>query len=77
MEAFQERMVNEYKELKDRVEKLENFINENPLYDKLDKKERIYQVWQLAGMRNYRAALVNRLIHQGIMNTDGSIPDGK
>lgn len=77
MEAFQERMVSEYKELKDRVEKLEKFINENPLFDKLDKQERIYQVWQLTGMKDYRAALANRLIHQGIMNTDGSIPDGK
>lgn len=77
MEAFQERMVNEYKELNDRVEKLENFINENPLFDKLDKQERIYQVWQLAGMKDYRAALANRLIHQGIMDTDGNIPDGK
>lgn len=28
MEAFQERMVSEYKELKDRVEKLEKFNNE-------------------------------------------------
>lgn len=31
MEAFQERMVNEYKELCDRVDKLEKFINKNPL----------------------------------------------
>lgn len=40
MEAFQERMVNEYKELSDRVVKLKNFISNNPLFDKLDKKER-------------------------------------
>lgn len=77
MEAFQVRMVNEYRELNDRVEKLEKFINENSLFDKLDKKEKIYQVWQLAGMKDYRAALANRLIHQGIMNTNSSIPDGK
>lgn len=42
MEAFQERMVNEYRELNDRVEKLKKFINENPLFDKLDKEERKY-----------------------------------
>lgn len=77
MEAFQERMVNEFEELNDRVEKLKKFINENPLFDKLDKEERKYQVWQLAGMGNYRAALANRLIHQEIMNTNGSIPDGE
>ena len=40
MEAFQERMVNEYKELNDKVEKLDNFIYSNPLFDKLDKKEK-------------------------------------
>lgn len=77
MEKFQERMLNEYRELYDRVEKLEKFINENPLFDKLDKKERIYQVWQLAGMREYRYALANRLIHQGIINTLDNIPDGE
>lgn len=39
MEAFQERMVAEFKELSDRVEKLDGFIYSNPLFDKLDKKE--------------------------------------
>lgn len=77
MEKFQERMLNEYRELYDRVEKLEKFINENPLFDKLDKQERIYQVWQLTGMKEYRAALGNRLIHQGLMNTGSGIPDGE
>ena len=40
MEAFQERMVNEYKELSTRVVKLEDFIFDNPLFDKLNKEER-------------------------------------
>lgn len=65
MEAFQERMVNEYKELSDRVVKLENFIQSNPLFDKLDKKERCLQVQQLTGMRVYLKALMDRLEHQG------------
>ena len=75
MEEFQKRMVAEYKELSDRVDKLEKFINKNPLFDKLDKQERIYQVWQCAAMREYRTALANRLIHQGIRITDDGIPD--
>ena len=66
MEAFQERMVNEFKELSDRVVKLENFIQRNPLFDQLDKKERILQVKQLTGMRVYLKALMDRLDHQGI-----------
>lgn len=66
MEAFQERMVNEYKELSDRVIKLENFILSNPLYDKLDKKEKNLQAQQLRGMRIYLKALMDRLDHQGI-----------
>ena len=75
MEEFQKRMIAEYNELNDRVEKLKKFINENPLFDKLDKQERKYQVWQYAAMREYRTALANRLIHQGIRITDDGIPD--
>lgn len=66
MEAFQERMIAEFKELSNRVVKLENFIQSNPLFDKFDKKERILQVKQLTGMRVYLKALMDRLDHQGI-----------
>lgn len=66
MEAYQERMVNEYKELCDRIVKLDEFISFNPLFDKLDKKERTLQVQQLTGMRVYLTALMDRLDHQNI-----------
>lgn len=66
MEAFQERMANEYKELNDKIEKLDNFIYSNPLFDKLDKKEKFLQIQQLTGMRVYLTSLINRLEHQGI-----------
>jgi hypothetical protein len=66
MEAFQERMVNEYKELNDKVEKLDNFIYSNPLFDKLDKKEKFLQIQQLTGMRVYLTSLISRLEHQSI-----------
>lgn len=66
MEAFQERMVAEFKELRDRIVKLDSFISNNPLFDKLDKKEKYLQVQQLTGMRVYFIALMNRLEHQGI-----------
>lgn len=66
MEAFQERMVNEYKELKERVVKLDKFIYSNPLFDKLDKKEKFLQIQQLTGMRVYLTSLRGRLDYQGI-----------
>lgn len=66
MKAFQERMVNEYRELSNRVVKLDDFISNNPLFDKLDKKEKCLQVQQLTGMRVYLKALMDRLDHQGI-----------
>lgn len=66
MEAFQERMINEFKELRDRITKLDSFISNNPLFDKLDKKEKYLQVQQLTGMRVYLKALMDRLDHQGI-----------
>lgn len=66
MEAFQERMINEYRELSDRVVKLEDFISSNPLFDKLDKEERILQIQQLTGMKVYRGALARRLERQGL-----------
>lgn len=66
MEDYQERMVNEYRELSNRVVKLKNFISNNPLFDKLDKKERYLQAQQLTGMRVYLKALMDRLDHQGI-----------
>lgn len=66
MEAFQERMVNEYRELSNRVVKLDTFISNNPLFDKLNKKEKILQVKQLTGMRVYLKALMDRLDHRGI-----------
>ena len=70
MEAFQERMVNEYKELSTRVVKLEDFIFDNPLFDKLNKEERFLQIQQLTGMKIYFRALLLRLEHQGISVTE-------
>ena len=51
MEILQDRMVDEYMELRDKVKKLDDFIFCNPLFDKLDKKERHLQVQQLTGMK--------------------------
>lgn len=73
IEAFQKRMIDEYEELADKVGKLEKFINDNPIFDRLDKQERIYQVEQLTGMKMYKSALKKRMIRQNIMTADGII----
>lgn len=73
IEAFQKRMIDEYKELADKVGKLEKFINDNPIFDRLDKQERIYQVEQLTGMKMYKSALKKCMIRQNIMTADGII----
>lgn len=67
MEEFQKRMLVEYKELNARWKKLHDFIESNPLFDKLDKQERLYQVHQLIGMDMYRTALIGRLVHHGLL----------
>lgn len=70
MEAFQERMINEYRELSIKVVKLEDFIFDNPLFDKLGKEERFLQIQQLTGMKIYLKALMLRLEHRGISVTE-------
>ena len=61
MEAFQERMINEFKELNDRVEKLWYFVHSNPKFNELDKTERKLLLRQLTGMSTYLEALEDRL----------------
>lgn len=66
MEAFQKRMVNEFEELRDKVNKLDDFIYNNPMFDKLDKKVKCLQVKRLTGMKIYLSALIDILEHRGI-----------
>lgn len=67
MEDFQKRMLVEFKELNEKCKKLNTFITYNPLFEKLSKQERMYQVRQLVGMRIYRTALSERLAYQGLL----------
>ena len=50
-------MLEEYKQLNDRVEKLEKFINESPVFSKMEVHKQILQRWQLSAMKSYRDAL--------------------
>lgn len=65
MEAFQERMVAELKELYEREEKLNNFINSSK-FDTLEKPIQKHIMAQMCGMEIYSTALINRLLSYGI-----------
>ena len=54
-------MVNEFKELVDRTEKLEISVHKNPKFYELGKTERELLLKQLNGMTTYLEALEDRL----------------
>lgn len=59
--AHVERMVEEYQDLDVRTKALELFIHTNPIFDTLDKEERIRMIEQLAHMKSYRSVLDSRI----------------
>lgn len=61
MEDWKVRVVNEFKELNDRVEKIWNFVHQDPKFTELDKTERKLLLRQLTGMSTYLDALEDRL----------------
>ena len=54
-------MVNEQKELCEKIEKLSAFISENPIFDTLAKEEQYDMHLQLQAMSMYNAVLLNRI----------------
>ena len=58
---YQERVLAEYHELKDRCISLQNFIDHNPLYPKLSARERLLMAEQTHHMTWYLHALVGRI----------------
>ena len=61
MKPHVERMVNEQKELCEKIEKLGAFISENPIFDTLAKEEQYDMHLQLQAMSMYNAVLLNRI----------------
>lgn len=70
MEAFKERMIAEYVELDERVNKLDEFILKNPKFSELDAFKRDMMRKQLEGMNNYREVLRERMKMEGITHDD-------
>lgn len=53
-----QRVITEYEELNDKINKLNAFINGNPIFRKLDAEERNDMACQLTSMRNYSDTLL-------------------
>ena len=61
MEQHVERMLNEQKELCEKIEKLGDFISRNPIFDKLSKDEQYDLLLQHKAMAMYRDILKHRI----------------
>lgn len=61
-----QRVIKEYEELNDKIDKLNAFINDNPTFRKLDAEERNDMACQLTSMRNYSDTLLSRLTRAGV-----------
>lgn len=59
-------MIDEYKELDDRINKLASFINTNPIFETLQNEEREDMKAQLIWMHKYINVLANRLRRQNV-----------
>lgn len=61
-----QRMIDEYKELDDRINKLASFINTNPIFETLQNEEREDMKAQLIWKHKYINVLANRLRRQNV-----------
>lgn len=61
-----QRMIDEYKELDDRINKLASFINTNSIFETLQNEEREDMKAQLIWMHKYINVLANRLRRQNV-----------
>ena len=60
------RLVEEYKQLLERMEKLSIALNKEEFYEKVGRVQHFYMVSQYTGMRIYMEALEDRLKDLGI-----------
>lgn len=61
-----QRVITEYEELNDKIDKLDAFINGNPIFRKLDAEEKNDMAYQLTSIRNYSDTLLSRLTRAGV-----------
>lgn len=66
MEDWKVRLIEEYKQLNERMEKLGASLNKEEFYNKVGRVQHFYLVSQYTGMRIYKEALEDRLEDLGI-----------
>lgn len=66
MEDWKVRLVEEYKQLLERMERLSIALNKEEFYEKVGRVQHFYMVSQYTGMRIYKEALEDRLKDLGI-----------
>lgn len=70
MEAFKERLIQEYVELDERTEKLEEFILKNSKFESLETEIQTSMLAQKEAMKEYRHSLKHRMKLLGITHDD-------
>lgn len=70
MEAFKERLIQEYVELNERTEKLEEFILKNSKFESLETEIQTSMLAQKEAMKEYRHSLKHRMKLLGITHDD-------
>ena len=70
MEAFKARLIQEYVELDERTEKLEEFILKNPKFESLELEVQTSMLAQKEAMKGYRHSLKHRMKLLGITHDD-------
>lgn len=70
MEAFKERLIQEYVELNERAEKLEEFILKNPKFESLETEIQTSMLAHKEAMKEYRHSLKHRMKLLGITHDD-------
>lgn len=70
MEAFKTRLIQEYVELDERTEKLEEFILKNPKFKSLETEIQTSMLSQKEAMKTYRHVLKHRMKLLGITHDD-------
>lgn len=66
MEDWKVRLVEEYKQLNERISKLGEALMKEEFYEKVGRVQYFYMVSQYTGMRIYKKALEDRLEDLGI-----------
>jgi hypothetical protein len=70
MEAFKTRLMQEYVELDERTEKLEEFILKNPKFESLETEIQTSMLAQKEAMKEYRHSLKHQMKLLGITHDD-------